>query len=65
MALQQHPGLRAINFPVFPAYAESRTQDVKTGYRSYSRAPLQTDTDHALVIENEEPGSPSVLRDGR
>ena len=65
MSQQQHPGLRAINFPVFPAYAESRTQDLKTGYRSYSRAQLQPNSDRALVLENEEQGLSWVVRDGR
>lgn len=69
MSQQQYPGLRAINFPVFPAYAESTTHDTKTGYRSYSRAPVESDGDtaagNALVREKETPGLSWLVRGRR
>ena len=69
MSQQQHPGLRAINFPVFPAYAELTTHDTKTGYRSYSRAPVASDGDTAagspLARERETQGLSWLVRDGR
>jgi hypothetical protein len=63
MARQQHPRLRAVNFPKFPAYAESITHDTKTGYQSYSRAPFETDRRSLVRTEKEEQRVSVVMHD--
>ena len=71
MSQQEYLGLRAINFPVFPAYAESTTHDTKTGYRSYSRAPVESGSDSdsaaasSLARGKETQGLSWLVRGGR
>ena len=43
MSQQQHPRLRAVDFPMFTSYVESTSRDTKTGYLSYARAKVETD----------------------
>jgi len=44
MSQQQHPRLRTVDFPMFPSYVESTSRDTKTGYWSYTRAKIETDS---------------------
>lgn len=44
MSQQQHPRLRPVPLPDFPLCTESPVNDIKTGYRSYSRVRVE---DHA------------------
>ncbi|MBC7711684.1 MAG: hypothetical protein H7203_16610 [Rhizobacter sp.] len=43
MSQQQHPRLRAVDFPKFPSCVESTSHDTKTGYWSYARTQVETD----------------------
>lgn len=41
MSQQQHPRLRAVDFPKFSSYVESTSHDTKTGYWSYARTQVE------------------------
>ena len=43
MSQQQHPRLRAVDFPKFPSYVESTSRDTRTGYWSYARTKVEPD----------------------
>ena len=62
MSQQQHPRLRAVDFPMFPAYVESTSRDIKTGYLSYARAKVEPDSQLAERSLDDTYGHSAAVR---
>ena len=62
MSRQQHPRLRAVDFPMFPSYVESTSHDTKTGYWSYARAQVESDVQVAERLADDVCGPVATVR---
>lgn len=62
MSQQHHPRLRLVDFPMFPSYVESTSRDTKTGYWSYARAKVETDSHIAERSANDVHGQLATVR---
>jgi len=62
MSQQQHPRLRAVDFPVFLSCAESTAHDKRIADRSPARTTVETDVHSVIRIDEAEHEGSALVR---